>query len=140
MALQQWYKHVRRRFIGPDFPPELATGLTATLNKGIAERVNQLEILKNKLDGDNLKAESVERHFCARWPEIMVSLQALKNYEGSEIFRDRFFAIIEQVIQRNGRDYINVIKALGGDQAATGSQWLQSIVDHVAASTLQVVL
>ena len=140
MALGQWYRHVRSRCIGPDFPGELATGLSFTLDKAIAERINQLEKLKNKVEVDHPKAEGLENRFCVRWPEITARLQELKGYEGSEEPRDRFLNLVEQGIQRNGRDYLNVIQALEDDQAAVGSQWLQSIVDHVAATTLQLVL
>ena len=140
MALGQWYRHVRSRCIGPDFPGELATGLSVTLDKAIAERINQLEKLKNKVEVDHPKAEGLENRFCVRWPEITARLQELKGYEGTEEPRDRFLNLVEQGIQRNGRDYLNVIQALEDDQAAVGSQWLQSIVDHVAATTLQLVL
>jgi bifunctional UDP-N-acetylglucosamine pyrophosphorylase/glucosamine-1-phosphate N-acetyltransferase len=131
MALRQWYRQVRNLFIGPDFPQELADGLIVTLDKGIAERIKQLGKLKEKLDADCLAGSGIEPTFYQQWPLIAESLDGLRSYGGAGEPWDQFLAIIEQRIQKNGRDYLLVIKDLSVDQAAVGSQWLQNIVDQV---------
>jgi bifunctional UDP-N-acetylglucosamine pyrophosphorylase / glucosamine-1-phosphate N-acetyltransferase len=134
IALRNWYQHIRRVFIGPDFPRELADGLTRTLDKGITERIKQLGKLRKKLDGECAKVGSIEQVFCQRWPQIEDRLNDLMLYEGSVETRDRFVTWIEQAAEANDLDYIRAVQSLGGDQTAVGSKWLQSIVDHVISN------
>jgi hypothetical protein len=131
MALRQWYQHIRRAFIGPDFSEELAHGLNRTLDKGIAERIKQLAKLRDRLADEWAKGGGIEHVFYQQWPQIEERLNALRLYEGSIEFRDQFMAWIEPTAQENGLDYVKAIQSLGAEQAAVGSQWLQSIVDEV---------
>jgi bifunctional UDP-N-acetylglucosamine pyrophosphorylase / glucosamine-1-phosphate N-acetyltransferase len=131
MALRQWYRHIRRVFIGPDFPRELADGLLLTLDNGIAERIKQLGKLREKLADESPKDGSVEQIFYQQWPRIEEHLSGMRLYEGSVEFRDRFLTWIDQAARTNDLDYVKAIQDLSFDQAAVGTQWLQSIVDHV---------
>jgi bifunctional UDP-N-acetylglucosamine pyrophosphorylase / glucosamine-1-phosphate N-acetyltransferase len=134
MALRQWYQHIRRVFIGPDFPRELADGLTGTLDKGIAERIKQLGGLRDRLAGECPKDGGIEQVFCRQWPQIEQRMIDLKDYEGVVESRDRFLSWIEQAAGANDLDYVRAIQGLGGDQTAVGSKWLQSIVDYVISN------
>jgi hypothetical protein len=131
MALRQWYRHIRRVFIGPDFPRELADGLDVTLEKGIAERIKQLGHLRDRLIGECPKDGGIEQMFCQQWPDIQKRLEGLGMYEGAVDSRDRFRTWIGQAAEANRLDYIKAIQSLGADRAEVGSQWLQGIVDHV---------
>jgi bifunctional UDP-N-acetylglucosamine pyrophosphorylase / glucosamine-1-phosphate N-acetyltransferase len=136
MALSQWYRYIRDLFIGPDFPKPLADGLAATLNKGVSERITQLGKLRDQLTDDCSQGSGVEPAFCIGWSKTRESLMDLKFYDGSQKLRDQFLPFIEQGIHRHGKDYLRVIKDLGDKQTALGSQWLQSIVDHVTESVI----
>jgi hypothetical protein len=131
LALWQWYQRIRRLFIGTEFPLALADGLKATLDLAIEERIKQLGKLRDKLASEHTKAAGMEQVFCRHWPQIKARLHDLKSYEGSAQSGDEFQSWIEQAIRANGLDYIKTIKSLSMDQAEAGSQWLQSIVDHV---------
>ncbi len=134
LALRQWYRQIRGLFIGPDYPQGLADGLAGTLDKGIAERITQLTKLKGKLDAGCLAGSIVEQTFCRQWPRITETLDDLRFYEGAGEPRDQFLTCIEGGIQSQGGDYLDVIGKLSVDQAAIGSQWLQSIVEKVMLS------
>jgi hypothetical protein len=131
IALLRWYEIIRSQFIGPDFPKPLADGLSATLNKGIAERILQLEKLRDKIAAVGPHDSGAEYAFCDAWPQINASLMDVKPYDGVQELRDQFVTLVEQGVNRHGRDYLKVIKALDKEQADLGSQWLQDIVDHV---------
>jgi len=131
IALLRWYDHIRRFFIGPDFPKPLAAGLVAVLNKGITERIAQLGKLRDRIAATGPQDSGAESAFCYAWPRIEASLMDLKQYEGVEKLRDQFLAIIEKAVNQYGKDYLSVINSLDGEQAGLGSQWLQGIVDHV---------
>jgi bifunctional UDP-N-acetylglucosamine pyrophosphorylase/glucosamine-1-phosphate N-acetyltransferase len=140
IALNQWYQQIRSRFIGPDYPLQLAEGLFDTLGNNIAERIKQLKKLKKKLEGDSIDKGGIEEAFCHQWQQIEELLQGLKFYEGSTEYRDQFLTFIEHGIQKIGQDYLCVIKDLSSHQATIGSQWLQSIVNYVTASTVSKIV
>jgi bifunctional UDP-N-acetylglucosamine pyrophosphorylase / glucosamine-1-phosphate N-acetyltransferase len=131
IALLRWYEHIRRLFIGPDFPKPLAAGLVVTLNKGIAERIAQLGKLRDRIAAAGPQDSGAESAFSSAWPRIEASLMDLKQYEGVENLRNQFLAIIEKAVHQYGKDYLSVIHSLDVEQTALGSQWLQGIVDHV---------
>jgi len=131
IALYHWYHNIRRQFTGSDFPEDLADGLIRTLNKGIAERIKQLENLKAKLEGNGGQNGGIEQLFCSKWPQVLDIFQAPYTYEGSLQLKDRFCEIISEQIRKGGKDYLKVITDLDDGQASLGSRWLQGIVDHI---------
>jgi hypothetical protein len=43
-----------------------------------------------------------------------------------------FVRVVEKRVQRDGTDYIRVIKGLGPEEASVGTAWLQAVVDESA--------
>ncbi|MBF0120580.1 MAG: protein GlmU [Desulfobacterales bacterium] len=115
-ALREWYNNVRYQFISDDFPIPMFKGLEEKLNIGIDERIKRLKEFKEKL---NTPVENLKE-------ELFIKLKGLT---GDKQKRDSFLESVLSGIQRNGKNYIAVIKGLYKKDKEIGSQWLQSIVD-----------
>jgi hypothetical protein len=133
MALRQWYDSIRGLFIGPDFSQILLDGLKQTLQLAIDERIRQLKRLKGKIEPmlSGRAPDKTDTRFCAQWDRIAADLVDLQRYPGLPDLKDPFVKMVEQAIQINGKAYTRCITSLAADQSAIGTQWLQSIVDHV---------
>lgn len=131
-ALRQWYRNVRSRFVGPDFPAELLEGLEVTVMSGIRERLKQLERLSDKLAESNAR-EGIQHDFPMAWAEIRSRLDNLLAFDGMDEGTEGFLKDIDQLIKRNGQDYLRVIKSLEVQQAEQGTAWLDRIVERVVA-------
>ncbi len=143
LALRQWYLHTRSLFISKRYPEELARGLTDTLEANINERVKQFEsfCLKMPVSIEMLAANSESSspgrsvfqqkelfHQCA---EVKTCLQRSWEFTGNADNRDRFLEVVQTQIQSSENSYLDVIKELGENSRQAGTDWLQSIVDHV---------
>ena len=131
-ALRQWYRNVRSRFVGPDFPAELHEGLEVTVMSGIRERLKQLERLSDKL-AETGASEGIQHDFPLAWAEIRSRLDNLLTFEGMDDGTEGFLKDIDQLIKRNGQDYLRVIKSLEEEQTTPGIAWLDRIVERVVA-------
>jgi bifunctional UDP-N-acetylglucosamine pyrophosphorylase / glucosamine-1-phosphate N-acetyltransferase len=132
LALWQWYDEVRRLFVGPDFPQQIADGLKKTLKSGIDERIKQMGRLREKVQ-HALSADSqvkVAQIFCDRWDNILSALVNTNKYQGSAKLMDQFLIIMENQIKTKSKNYIPCIQSLAPDQIDKGTLWLQSIVDQ----------
>ena len=134
IALMYWYECIRNLFVGPEFPKPLAQGLVDTLRKGIDERISQLGKLRDKIAADCAQDSASEPAFCSAWPRVLKTFADMKPNDGVKNLGDQFVDLIKQGIQRQGNDYLKVIKGLDADQASLGSRWLQSITDQVVES------
>jgi UDP-N-acetylglucosamine/UDP-N-acetylgalactosamine diphosphorylase len=130
-ALRHWYAKVRSCFIGPALPKALYEGLVATLDRAIAERLKQLEKLRNKIEALGEQRSKSQKAFCRMWPQKMSQFAALQNHGGDNRQFDGFLEAIEASSKENGPLYIDTIQGLSRSQAQLGSQWLQGIVDHI---------
>jgi bifunctional UDP-N-acetylglucosamine pyrophosphorylase / glucosamine-1-phosphate N-acetyltransferase len=139
MALGQWYQWVRSRFVGATFPQPLMDGLTITLQKGIAERIKQLDRLKEKVQATSMEISDLHTSFCRHWPQIQTAFQSLQEYEGELESKERFLTGIDQGIAQHGPSYLTVIKALDPPTAQLGTQWLQGIVEHLTAQLFSIL-
>ena len=141
LALWQWYDNIRSLFIGPQYPELLAAGLKKTLQRGIDERIRQLGRLKGKIE-DTLPGDTtagIEARFCNQWDNIADMLTDLQDYQGTSQLKDQFQEIVDQVIQIHGKMYTQCIKGLTADQSGIGTQWLQSILDHVTEQVASII-
>jgi hypothetical protein len=68
-----------------------------------------------------------------RWTTMEAGLQKLFDDEGDERERDMFIVNIQNSASINGYDYIKTIQEFRPEDAASGSAWLQGIVDRAAA-------
>lgn len=132
-ALKQWYRLIRRQFVGKRFPEPLLDGLIRTLNKGIDERIKQLNRLKNKVQ-ESIAAGMTgakESSICDNWDSIEDALVGAQHYEGDPGLAEQFSNIIEKQIQSTEKDYLACITTLSPEYASIGTTWLQGIVDHL---------
>lgn len=128
-ALYQWYKHIRQLFVADGFPQPLLDGLQKTLKSGLMERFHQLDGLREKIDAAGASGK-VQETFCQRWPDMQEGLIDAEAFEGSPDLLSFFYALIENQISEQGRSYLNVIKGLNPSQTASGTQWLESVIDE----------
>lgn len=130
-ALRHWYAKVRSCFIGPALPKAVHEGLLATLDKGIGERLNQLEKLRIKIEALGGQLSEVQKAFCRMWPQKMSQFAGLQRHDGDNRKLDSFLEAVEASTKENGPLYIDTIQGLPWTQAELGSRWLQGIVDYV---------
>jgi UDP-N-acetylglucosamine/UDP-N-acetylgalactosamine diphosphorylase len=130
-ALRHWYTKVRSCFIGPALPKPLYEGLVATLDKAIAERMKQLEKMRDKIKTLGEQRSESQKAFCRMWPQKMAQFADLQRQDGDNRKLDGLLEAIEVSSKENGPFYIDTIQGLSRSQAELGSQWLQGIVDYI---------
>jgi UDP-N-acetylglucosamine/UDP-N-acetylgalactosamine diphosphorylase len=135
IALQQWYRQVRTLFISKRFPDTLMLGLKKNINTAIEERIKRLEAVCLKLPETGRQKSELYK----RWPELKASLQVHQEKEGNAGLRDKFLEGVFRGISATGKDYIAVIQGLAAKDSEFGIQWLQEIVDVVAAEAQRIV-
>ncbi len=140
-ALRHWYAKVRSCFVGPMLPQAMHEGLMATLDNGIAERMKQLEALRNKIEAlDEQYSSDTHQSFYRLWPQKMTQFADLQDYAGDTQKMDGFLAAIERTSKQNGPLYIDVIQGLSRSQAQRGSQWLKGIADYIISEISNGIL
>jgi UDP-N-acetylglucosamine/UDP-N-acetylgalactosamine diphosphorylase len=136
LALNQWYDHVRTAFFSSRFPETLYDGLKQKLAMAIDERLKQLksyclnfESKSGNLDQSlnaGLMSELIER-----WDELEHYFQEAKKIKPHAHLIDPFLESLEKTIQKEGKNYIAVIKGLPKELSESGTRWLQSLVDRI---------
>jgi UDP-N-acetylglucosamine/UDP-N-acetylgalactosamine diphosphorylase len=132
IALGQWYRHVRIRFIGKEMPELLFKGLTGTLEVAFNERVKQLGYLAQKMNsgaGEN----DLQRQFVAQWKKLEESLGQLYENEGNLEPKAKFLSELDSAGHDGEAGYLDTIHKLSAGQKELGTQWLASIVQNVMA-------
>jgi bifunctional UDP-N-acetylglucosamine pyrophosphorylase / glucosamine-1-phosphate N-acetyltransferase len=130
IALRHWYREVRSLFVGKRFPEPLLVGLLLNLQKAIDERTGRLKELGDKM------AASGDPSLYNRWAAIGQVLRDRLEQRGDDRLRESFQGIISEAIASYGKDYLEVIKGLSGEEASQGTAWLQGIVDTTVEAAL----
>ena len=141
-ALMAWYNNIRRLFITESFPDPLFIGLTETLKINIAERIRQLGLFCSKLPESAKKYQEGTQNpdstliqqkyeLFEKWPELSEFLENVAWDNETSPPANEFVGIIEKAIQRQGKNYLTVIKDLCVEDAEIGTLWLQGIVDSI---------
>jgi UDP-N-acetylglucosamine/UDP-N-acetylgalactosamine diphosphorylase len=151
MALEQWYNHVRSRFVSNDFPEPLLDALKEKLAMAVDERIGRLKTLSRKMP-DSVKvyqkiskenASSRILHqkneFYNKWTEIEDHFRSLTNLDVKDNLRDMFLEAIQLGTINNRKDYISVISELKSEDKKLGTRWLQSIVDHIVDGVQKII-
>ena len=145
MALDKWYTLVRREFVGEHLPQLLYEGLVATLRDGIAERVRQLQKLRDKMPASieiytgMLKNDPShptlvqQRELFERWADFKEQLEAAMPFTGSPELKDAFLKVISAKIDSHCKNYLAAIQSISQRDADRGSAWLAGIVDFAMA-------
>jgi len=139
MALREWYRQVRSRFMTRDtFDAAVLEGGLKNLNLILAERIKRLGDLAAKMEysvqwletngGSNDHIEA-QKNFRSNWPNIRVKL------EKSEIEQDsQALEKFKNALPLNG-SYIKTIQALTPATRNAGYTWQQSILTGVMSIT-----
>lgn len=135
-ALRQWYAHVRSRFVGPELPKPLFTGLQAVLDKAIKERVRQLDRLVRNMDAPDVGAKGIQQEFYRHWPTMKAVYEQLLGYPGKEDARKGFLACVDQLIDGGRSGYLEAIQGLTEEHVSLGIDWLDSIVNKIKRDVL----
>jgi UDP-N-acetylglucosamine/UDP-N-acetylgalactosamine diphosphorylase len=131
MALHQWYRRVRSLFVGQRFPETLLAGLLENSRLAVAERSRRLKELGDKM------AQSGDGVFSERWPALDEALHRQLDNAGDLRVCDSFLEAVASILSREGKDYLDVIKALSPQATEQGTAWLQGLVDDTVAAALK---
>lgn len=132
IALGQWYRNVRIRFIGDEMPELLFDGLMATLEAAFDERIKQLAGLSKKMKpraGEN----GLQHQFVTQWEKIDGLLRQLFGNEGNPETKASFLSELDKagLNDDSKAGYLNAIHTLSDFQKNLGTAWLESIVQKV---------
>ncbi len=152
ITLHRWYMDIRYLFFGADkMNMALFKGATEKIGMIIAERMHRLMALSEKMPqslkvykevmkGNALqKQEQLRLDFYEQWPNIEQSLNDCYKKEGDLQKRDRFIDSVQKGIEKNGKDYIEVITNLESSEANLGVEWLQGLVDEINNKALSFI-
>ncbi|MCP4577215.1 MAG: UDP-N-acetylglucosamine pyrophosphorylase [Deltaproteobacteria bacterium] len=135
VALEQWYRHVRRDFFhGEELGYLVYKGALDNLILAREERIKRLKAVAEKMpesvhhdNGDSKKNRNLEffrnlDHVCCVFDDDRELLSANKH-------RDPFLEALAIQKRDRGPDYISVIQSLPGTISREGTKWLEAIVD-----------
>ena len=140
-ALSAWYRHARSMFLGDRFPAPLLEGLRGTLDRGIAERIRRLgQVAENmpesielyRAEGGDMDGPLVrrKRELADRWPALSAALATAGKRDGEDAARERFLAMMAKGVEREGPDYLRVVRSLSPEARAAGTAWLDGVVSE----------
>lgn len=152
IALLNWYKHVRSRFISDDFSNELLEGLVITLNLAIDERIKRLKALNEKFSfsmyqitkGGNSESTLLQqkKEFIEKWYFVEEKMIEIKKTETilCQKEADRFLVMLDKTIQENGNsDYIKLIQNMENEAVIYGTEWLKEIVGFFSSEVFEIL-
>jgi bifunctional UDP-N-acetylglucosamine pyrophosphorylase / glucosamine-1-phosphate N-acetyltransferase len=144
LALNHWYDHVRAAFFSSRFPENLFAGLKQKVDMAIDERLKQFKAYclnfpsksgsRGKSQQVRLMAELKERleefeHFIQENKKIRLDAQ----------LSDPFLESLAKTIEKEGKNYITVIKQLPEESSESGTIWLQSLVDRIISHCSTII-
>ena len=135
IALQQWYRQVRRLFISERFPETLMLGLKKNIRTAIKERIKRLETVCQHTPENSRQKPELSKF----WLELKDSFQVHQEKEGDRELRDKFLESVTRSVSTTGKDYIAVIQGLATQDSEKGIRWLQGIVDGVTADAESIL-
>ena len=138
-ALQAWYKHVRREFMGGDaFETRCWEGAVHQLDVIIAERIKRLGELAAKMklslelagsSGASATAVAEQERLLKHWPQWESRLK--QELSANLDVKDRD-ALLKQIANHSGEGYLQAVQGLAPSAKEAGTKWLQAVVDSVA--------
>lgn len=136
LALNQWYDHVRTAFFSTRFPETLYDGLKQKLAMAIDERLRQLKAYCMNFESKSGNSDQslnamLMSELKERWDELEHYFQEAKKIKPHAHLIDPFLESLEKTIQKEGKNYIAVIKGLPKESSESGTLWLQNLVDRI---------
>ncbi len=138
-ALEEWYLHVRRRFLErEEFGTLIFQGLLDKLDLARKERLTRLRAMAEKVSsnstGNGAEPGAGERkEFCGN-VERLEGLFGQGRDPASERLRDAFLKDLEKMRADSGPGYIESIQALPAAASRKAVAWLEHIVTAVRGS------
>ncbi len=152
IALLNWYKYVRSRFISDEFSIELLEGLVITLNLAIDERIKRLKALNEKFSfsmyqmtkGGNGESALLQqkKEFIEKWYFVEEKMIEIKKSETilCQKEADQFLVMLDKTIQEDGNnDYIKLIQNLENEVVIYGTEWLKEIVGFFSNEVFEIL-
>jgi UDP-N-acetylglucosamine/UDP-N-acetylgalactosamine diphosphorylase len=147
LALDQWYRHVRRGFFGDDRPGRLLyEGARDKLALAKQERIKRLRDLAAKMPESLAVHQPLDESEAAAkraFHERIDALVAVFTSGDEESLADQARLRLTQAVERqhacSGAGYIAVIQALSPDDGAAATAWLQAVVDHTLQQAWSIV-
>lgn len=143
LALDQWYRQVRVRFINDPLAEKLHHGLVQRLESAISERIKRLDGLCDKIEAgmQALAPEEIQqadsgaiyhqRVLVEQRQELVETLQKLCDQPEEGTRNDHFLKTVDHHRTLAKNDYLKTIKDLPAETKALGTRWLESIVAKV---------
>jgi UDP-N-acetylglucosamine/UDP-N-acetylgalactosamine diphosphorylase len=127
VALREWYERIRGLFFErSELGAEMKQGALVILEGALDERLRRLrEFIDITKERDTSFREP-------RWDEVAAVFAPRQEVAVGRRERDVFVRVVEKRVQRDGADYIRMIKGLGPEEASLGTAWLQAVVDESA--------
>ena len=152
IALLNWYKYVRSRFISDEFSIELLEGLVITLNLAIDERIKRLKALNEKFSfsmyqmtkGGNGESALLQqkKEFIEKWYFVEEKMIEIRKSETilCQKEADQFLVMLDKTIQEDGNnDYIKLIQNLENEVVIYGTEWLKEIVGFFSNEVFEIL-
>jgi UDP-N-acetylglucosamine/UDP-N-acetylgalactosamine diphosphorylase len=151
IALLQWHRFARARFLSTDFPRELLDGLKGALRRGIDERIKRMREVARKMPtaieihkagaGERASASLIRQKQALfdRWTAVEEMLADAASRGGDERLREDFLAGLDAAVGRTGVDYIAAVKALTPSAVVVGTMWLEDIAASVTGDALAII-
>ena len=144
LALNQWYDYVRTAFFSSRFPETLYSGLKQKLFMAIDERLTQFKTFCMNFDINlDVSGKSTNIMLASdlkeRWDELENYLQESKKIRSYTQYSDSFLESLQDAIQKEGKNYIPVIKGLPKEVTENGTLWLQGLVDKIINDSSDII-
>jgi bifunctional UDP-N-acetylglucosamine pyrophosphorylase / glucosamine-1-phosphate N-acetyltransferase len=143
-ALKAWYQNARKRFLCRDrFGEACYAGALGQLSANLEERIKRLKELAGKMqrslqlaceqEGPDLPdiPYAQQRALMQRWPEMEAHLLNGPHPDTGSRERDSFLESWERIGTDNG--YLKAVGELSAASRASGTAWLQAIVESAVA-------
>jgi UDP-N-acetylglucosamine/UDP-N-acetylgalactosamine diphosphorylase len=145
VALEQWYRHVRRPFLeAREFGDLIFSGLMDMLVLAKTERLKRLRMLAEKArrpeHGAGAGKDGNGRNeLYERLGEMEGIFMSPPEDDLAGRSRDDFLALAGKLEGAGGADYIETIQGFGAGTSAKGTAWLQEIVDTLCGKVQELL-
>lgn len=131
-ALEQWYIHVRQRFLATQpFGHLIFEGALEKLNLAKQERIKRLKLLADKAAGET---DGPRHDLKAKVDEVVATFEKEDAQKVMPYDRDRFLEMLTTTRSHKDGDYIHTIQSLPDEAVQLGTKWLQTIVNELCST------
>ena len=145
-ALMAWHHFARGLFLRQGLDRALLTALVTTVRLGLSERLKRMNEVAQKMPASaqllqnqdeppaNLLAQT--REIAEKWRQAAGALRETAGDPDRFAPPPAFLEALARARDRNGGGYVEAVKSLSSEDAATGSAWLSAIVSAASDAAL----